>query len=65
MEQYIERIKAVPVAAGHEGVFYPGELEARNDLKHHKEGLSLAQDTLADLARVAQAAKLADFNLGD
>ncbi|MDB5824012.1 MAG: malate dehydrogenase-like protein [Herminiimonas sp.] len=65
MEQYIERIKAVPVAAGHEGVFYPGELEARNDVLHRKEGLSLAQDTLADLARVATTAKLADFNLAD
>ena len=65
MEEYIERLKAVPVAAGHEDVYYPGEIEWRNDLKHRKEGLLLPQDTLADLARVGAAAGIGDFSLTD
>jgi LDH2 family malate/lactate/ureidoglycolate dehydrogenase len=65
MEEYIERLKAVPVAPGHEGVFYPGEIESRNDAKHRKEGLLLPQDTLADLAKVADTAGISDFSLTD
>jgi LDH2 family malate/lactate/ureidoglycolate dehydrogenase len=58
MEEYIARLKAVPVAPGHEEVFYPGEIEARNDAKHRRDGLLLPQDTLADLQRVAREAGL-------
>jgi len=58
MEEYIARLKAVPVAPGHEEVFYPGEIEARNDAKHRSEGLLLPHDTLADLQRVAREAGL-------
>jgi LDH2 family malate/lactate/ureidoglycolate dehydrogenase len=65
MEEYIERLKAVPVAPGHEDVFYPGEIESRNDKKHREEGLLLPQDTLADLAKVAASAGLRDFSLTD
>lgn len=65
MEAYIERLKAVPVAPGHDGVYYPGEIEARNDAKHRVEGLLLPQDTLADLARVGQLAGIDDFPLRD
>jgi LDH2 family malate/lactate/ureidoglycolate dehydrogenase len=65
MEAYIAKLKAVPVAPGHEGVFYPGELEARNDGRNRREGLSLPEDTLADLARVAREAGVTDFRLAD
>jgi LDH2 family malate/lactate/ureidoglycolate dehydrogenase len=63
MEEYIERLKAVPIAPGHEDIFYPGEIESRNDKKHREEGLLLPQDTLTDLANVAQTTGLSDFPL--
>lgn len=53
MERLIRELKSVPLAQGHEEVFYPGELEARNEARNRREGLSLPDDTLADLARVA------------
>ena len=34
-------------------VFYPGEIEARNDARHRTEGLLLSADTMADLKRIA------------
>lgn len=60
MESYIERLKSVPVAPGHEGVFYPGELEAAHDLKKRVQGLTLPSDTLAGLADVARMAGISN-----
>ena len=54
MEQYIEKLKSVPLAKGFDEVFYPGEIEVRNDARFRREGLSLPEDTLADLRRIAQ-----------
>lgn len=54
MERFIDELKSVPLAQGHDEVFYPGEMEARNDVKNRKEGLVLPEDTRADLARVAK-----------
>jgi LDH2 family malate/lactate/ureidoglycolate dehydrogenase len=54
MEQYIGEIKSVPVARGFDEVFYPGEIEAKNDAKHRREGLAFPEDTLADLQRIAR-----------
>jgi LDH2 family malate/lactate/ureidoglycolate dehydrogenase len=54
MERFISEIKAVPLAQGCDEVFYPGEMEARNDAKSRSEGLQFPQDTLADLARIAR-----------
>lgn len=65
MEEYIERLKAVPVAAGYDEVFYPGEIEARNDAKHRAQGIVLPHDTLADLAKVAREAGIAELSLKD
>jgi LDH2 family malate/lactate/ureidoglycolate dehydrogenase len=65
MEEYIAKLKSVPLAPGHEGIFYPGELEARSDERNRRDGLLLPEDTLADLARVATRAGLVDFNLED
>jgi len=53
MEQLISQIKSVPLAQGFSEVFYPGEIEARNETRNRAEGLLLPDDTLADLKRVA------------
>ncbi len=58
MEQYIAELKSVPLAQGCDEVFYPGEMEARNDIANRAEGLLLPDDTLADLARIARDTKL-------
>jgi LDH2 family malate/lactate/ureidoglycolate dehydrogenase len=59
MERFIEELKSVPLAPGTQEVFYPGEIEARNDERYRREGLLLPQETLADLARVAKSSGLA------
>ena len=53
MEQWIREVKAVPLAQGVDEVFYPGEMEARNNQKNREQGLLLPADTLADLQRIA------------
>lgn len=53
MESYIESLKAVPLAAGHTQVFYPGEMETQADEQNRAQGgLLLATDTLSDLERI-------------
>ena len=54
MEQYITEIKSVPAAQGFAVVFYPGEIEAKNDARNRADGLLLPDDTLADLTRIAR-----------
>jgi len=54
MEEMITTLKAVPLAKGVEEIFYPGEIEARNDLRNRAIGLQLPQDTLDDLVKVAR-----------
>jgi LDH2 family malate/lactate/ureidoglycolate dehydrogenase len=54
MEEYIAQLKSVPLAQGVEEVFYPGEIEARNDARYRREGLLLPADTIADLAKIAK-----------
>jgi LDH2 family malate/lactate/ureidoglycolate dehydrogenase len=53
MERMIEELKAVPLAVGHDEVFYPGEIEARNDTRNRQDGLLLPPDTMRDLQQVA------------
>lgn len=53
MDRWIAELKSVPLAQGFDEVFYPGEMEARNDARNRAEGLALASDTIADLARIA------------
>ena len=53
MEQMIAELKGVPLAVGHDEVFYPGEIEARNEVRNRREGLLLPDDTLRDLEKVA------------
>ena len=53
MERFIAEIKGVPRAKGFDEIFYPGEMEARNDQRNRAQGLQLAEDTIADLRRIA------------
>jgi LDH2 family malate/lactate/ureidoglycolate dehydrogenase len=55
MERYIEELKSVPLAQGFDEVVYPGEIEARNDLRHRREGLLLPADTVVDLLKLGAA----------
>jgi LDH2 family malate/lactate/ureidoglycolate dehydrogenase len=54
MEAMIAELKGVALAQGVEEIFYPGEIEARNDAQHRRDGLQLPSDTLADLDRLAR-----------
>ncbi len=59
MERYIAELKSVPPAQGFTEVFYPGEIEARNDGLNRADGLVLPADTLTDLRRLASDFALA------
>lgn len=54
MEQYIAEVKSVPRAQGFDEIFYPGEMEARNDARNRADGIAFPDDTLTDLARIAK-----------
>jgi LDH2 family malate/lactate/ureidoglycolate dehydrogenase len=54
MEQWVAEVKSVPLAQGVDEVFYPGEIEARNNEKHRREGITFPEDTLTDLRRIAK-----------
>jgi len=54
MERYVAEVKSVPLAQGCDEVFYPGEMEARNDRANRRDGILFPADTLADLARLAR-----------
>ncbi|MEN9589991.1 MAG: hypothetical protein RLZZ481_1777 [Pseudomonadota bacterium] len=56
IDQYVRSLKDVPLAAGHEQVFYPGELEKQADAENRAHGLALPADTVADVVRVAREA---------
>jgi LDH2 family malate/lactate/ureidoglycolate dehydrogenase len=53
MDQMIAELKSVPLAQGFDEVFYPGELEARNNDINRKNGIALPDDTIADLKKLA------------
>jgi LDH2 family malate/lactate/ureidoglycolate dehydrogenase len=58
MEQLIATIKRAPLAPGFESVFYPGEIEAENDHANRQRGITLPDDTTADLRRLARDSAL-------
>ncbi len=60
MEQLIATIRRAPLAPGFDRVFYPGEIEAENDRANRQSGITLPDDTIADLTRLARAASLGD-----
>ncbi len=51
MEAFIAELKSVPLAKGIDEVFYPGEMEARSDVRLREAGIELPDDTFADLVR--------------
>ena len=53
MEQFVSEIKSVPLAQGFDEVFYPGEMEARNDQHNRSQGIRYPEDTIVDLKRIA------------
>jgi LDH2 family malate/lactate/ureidoglycolate dehydrogenase len=55
MEQLIAEVKSVPLAAGFDEVFYPGELEDRAGARGEREGIDLPANTLQDLRRLADS----------
>lgn len=54
IEAMIAEIKAAPRATGVAEIFYPGEMEARNEARHLAEGLDLPNKTIRDLAESAE-----------
>ena len=54
MDRLIAELKGVPLAQGFDEVLYPGELEARTDARHRREGVPLPAETIADLVRLSQ-----------
>ena len=53
IERMIAEIKVVPLADGFEEVFYPGEIEARNEARHLRDGLDLPEKSIRDLLAAA------------
>ena len=54
MERLIDELKSVPLAKRFDDIFYPGEIEARNEERCLREGLLLPQQTLADLTKLGR-----------
>lgn len=63
MEQLIAELKATPLAPDSVGVFYPGELEARQAEENRRSGLHLPSQTLDDLRALAVELGL-QFDIG-
>ena len=57
-EQLIAELRATPLAPGSEEILYPGELEARQALKHQQDGLHLPAQTRIDLHALADELSL-------
>jgi len=52
IDALIAELKSVPLAPGFDEVFFPGEIEARNDAKNRNSGILLPADTIADLTKL-------------
>ncbi len=58
IETYVHSLKDVPLAAGHDQIYYPGEMENLANIKNRQEGLILPIDTLESLKELAVQANL-------
>jgi LDH2 family malate/lactate/ureidoglycolate dehydrogenase len=58
IEAYVHSLKDVPLAAGHDQIYYPGEMENLANIKNRQEGLILPIDTLESLKELAIQANL-------
>jgi LDH2 family malate/lactate/ureidoglycolate dehydrogenase len=54
VEAMIAGLKGAKLAKGADEIFYPGEIEARNNARNRADGLLLPADTIADLAKLAE-----------
>jgi LDH2 family malate/lactate/ureidoglycolate dehydrogenase len=61
IDQYIKSLKDVPLAYGHEKVYFPGEMENDLDQVHRKSGLVLATETLVSLSEIANEFEMKDY----
>jgi LDH2 family malate/lactate/ureidoglycolate dehydrogenase len=59
MEALVEQLKGVPRADGVDEIFYPGEIETRNDVENRRDGLLLPDDVLQGLAALGETYGLA------
>jgi LDH2 family malate/lactate/ureidoglycolate dehydrogenase len=59
IERMIAELKATPLAEGVQEILYPGELEARTEEQHRRDGLTLPEQTRLDLLREAATCGLA------
>ncbi|MGI9366978.1 MAG: Ldh family oxidoreductase [Rhizobiaceae bacterium] len=53
MDLMVDRIKSTPLATGFDEIFYPGELESRNEERLKNEGISLPAETVEQLNKYA------------
>jgi LDH2 family malate/lactate/ureidoglycolate dehydrogenase len=53
IDEYIHSLKDVPLAEGHQQVFFPGEMEAKADAENRRLGLLLPEDTMLSLKQIA------------
>jgi LDH2 family malate/lactate/ureidoglycolate dehydrogenase len=58
IDDYICSLKDVPLAQGHQQVFFPGEMEVLADIENRRQGLLLPEDTLLSLQEVARESGL-------
>ena len=56
MEQLVDEVRSGPPAPGADGVFFPGEIEARAARENLERGIALPRQTLDDLRRLARSA---------
>ena len=53
IEAQIVELKSAPLADNAEAIFYPGEIEAQNDLNNRRDGLALPDATVVGLRKLA------------
>jgi LDH2 family malate/lactate/ureidoglycolate dehydrogenase len=53
IERQIVDLKSAPLAEDAEAIFYPGEIEAQNDLDNRRDGLALPDLTVVGLKKLA------------
>lgn len=63
MEKLVDELKGVPLAPGFEEIYYPGELESRTAEQTRREGIVLPDQTMSDLAKLADETGTRSFLL--
>ena len=62
MEMLVSKIKNTARAPGTNEIFYPGELEARAEERQVREGVSIPDDTVAELDAGARELSIATLS---